>query len=104
MFYVHSFISKHYTIIATPTEAGAQDLVLDVLYYDFSKEHPDFADLVFPGIDSPTLVSSPYGAWLKVSDTPADDTFSAWYRSNVSVNHEVNDTIILAHQSGSTKK
>ncbi|XP_060555809.1 uncharacterized protein LOC132716530 [Ruditapes philippinarum] len=84
--------------------AGANDVELDVKYYDFEKSHTDFNDLAYPTISSPTYVASPYGAWLSISNNPAGDTFSTWYRDDHPVNREISDTIILVAQTGTIKK
>ena len=86
------------------TGAGANDVELDIKYYDFSKTHTDFNDIAYPTISSPSYVASPYGAWLSISNNPAGDTFSTWYREDAAVNHEISDTIILVAQSGTIKK
>ncbi|XP_052265940.1 uncharacterized protein LOC127868328 [Dreissena polymorpha] len=87
-----------------PGTAGPQDVILDVMHYDFSKTNPDFADILYPSIKNPSYVASPYGAWLSISNTPTSDSFSKWYRSNPTVNYALNNTLILAHQSGTIKR
>lgn len=86
------------------TAAGPQDVELDIKYYDFSKVHVDFQDVVYPSINNPSYVDSPYGAWLSVSNTPTTDTFSTWYRHDSSVNYEIKSTIILKAKTGTVKK
>ena len=83
---------------------GADDIELDVIYYDFSKFHVDFQNFQYLTINKPAYVASPYGAWLAISDYPQGDTFSEWYRSVPGTNHEITDTMILEYQSGTLKR
>ena len=84
--------------------SGPNDIVLEVIYYDFSKTHADFQDIEYLTISQPAYVASPYGAWLSVSSTPNTDTFSEWYRSVPGTNEEIVDTLILEAQTGTLKR
>lgn len=69
------------------------------LYYTlcYSVAHDDFV----PGsslsysINRPSYVPSPYGAWLAISDTPSQDSFSDWFRYVAGTTYEFNSTVIL---------
>lgn len=98
------FLIAIITLTVPGPGAGPTDVELEVKYYDFSKLHTDFNDLAYPTISTPTYVASPYGAWLSISNNPAADTFSTWYREDSSVNFEITDTVILAAQTGTVKK
>ena len=86
------------------TAAGPTDVTLNIKYYDFSKVHVDFQDILYPTISNPSYVDSPYGAWLSISNNPTADTFSTWYRYDSSVNYEITDTLILRAQTGTVKR
>ena len=77
---------------------------LPVIYYDFSKTHPDFDNVGVISFSTPTYVASPYGAWLSVSNHPTTDTFSQWFRHNQNINHEITSTLILTAQNGTVKR
>lgn len=91
-------------VLVNGTAAGPTDVTLDAKYYDFSKVHTDFQDVMYPSISNPSYVDSPYGAWLSISNTPTADTFSTWYRHDSAVNYEIAGTIILRAQTGTVKK
>ena len=93
-----------YTFTAIPGTASPQDVILDVMHYDFSKTNPNFADILYPSIKNPSYVASPYGAWLSISNTPTSDTFSKWFRSDPTVNYALNNTLILTNYSGNIKR
>ena len=93
-----------FSFTASTTPAGTNDVELNLKYYDFSKTHTDFNDVAYMTISNPTYVASPYGAWMSISNNPTTDTFSTWYRYDSSVNHEINSSIILRHQSGTIKR
>ena len=77
--------------------AGATDIDLDVIYYDFSISHVDFDNIGYVLVSNPTYVASPYGAWLSMSSTPTTDTFSQWYRYNSGINYKITDDIVLEY-------
>ena len=66
------------------------------MIYCCSVSHNDFtgSPLSFT-VDSPSYVRSPYGAWLAISDSPSQDSFSDWFRFTQNVTYEFNDTIAL---------
>lgn len=68
---------------------------LNTSYY-FSVKNVDFdgSPLSFT-VNSPKYVPSPYGAWLAISDTPSQDSFSDWFRFVDGKNYEFNETVIL---------
>lgn len=62
----------------------------------FSMSHADFNGLPLTyGMSSPQYVPSPYGAWLAISDTPSQDSFSDWFRLVPDTNYEFNSTLVL---------
>ncbi|KAL4225039.1 hypothetical protein ACF0H5_015734 [Mactra antiquata] len=94
-------------VFTTPDQAASQgtpgpdDVVLDVIYHDFSKLTDDFDDLEYVTLSTATYVDSPYGAWLTDS---SHANFLNWFHDDSSTVRVVDDTLILVHQSGTLKR
>ncbi|KAL3880478.1 hypothetical protein ACJMK2_032714, partial [Sinanodonta woodiana] len=69
--------------------SSPSDLKLIITYYDFSKNHGDFDGTSGITVSSPAYIPSPYGAWLAISNNPATDTFSDWYRFVPGTNYKM---------------
>ena len=65
-----------------------------------------FSDIDFTGLGTfsnttfrnPQYIHSPYGSWLAISNTPASDTFSQWFRSDSARNIHYEEKLELQKQ------
>ncbi|XP_071504668.1 uncharacterized protein [Diadema antillarum] len=72
-----------------------QDALVSVTHYDFSNAANDFSSLSISDTKSPSYVIDAFeGAWLRMTESPDDETITSWFRSHVT-NKVLKSTLVV---------